>query len=401
VPGYLRKRGNSWQVIVSAGRDPVSGRRRQVSRTVAGTKRDAEAVLAQLLVDVGRGRHLGADVTVGELLDRWMATSESDLSPTTIQVTRWFADYYIRPRLGRARLRKLTPIDLDRFYAELRKSGGRAGRPLAPRTVRRVHNIVRRALQQAVRWGWISENAAVHASPPRTQRVEPESPSPEQISRLLASANAADPDLGAFLRLATITGARRGELCGLRWNAVDLEAASLLISRSVVRSESGLVDKDTKTHQARRVAIDPVTVRTLVEHHSRCSQRALASGRHLPSDAYVFSYEPDGSKPWPPSSVSQRFRRLRNQCGMSQVRLHDLRHYAATRLIAGGVPIRTVSGRLGHANAATTLGIYSHFVEASDQAAAALLGDILDMDAADPADRASTRRTAQHQNDPA
>jgi integrase len=86
---------------------------------------------------------------------------------------------------------------------------------------------------------------------------------------------------------------------------------------------------------------------------------------------------------------------------MSQVRLHDLRHYAATRLIAGGVPIRTVSGRLGHANAATTLGIYSHFVEASDQAAAALLGDILDMDAADPADRASTRRTAQHQNDPA
>jgi integrase len=371
-------------VIVSGGRDPVTGKRRHVSRTVAGSKREAEAVLSQLLVDVGRGRHIGADVSVNELLDRWLAMAEPDLSPSTVQVTRWMIDLYVRPRLGEVRLRKLTAIELDRFYAELRKSGGHDGGPLAPRTVRRVHNIVRRALQQAVRWDWIVENPAAHASPPRTQRVEPTAPTPEETSKLLSAATTADSAFGAFIRLAAITGARRGELCGLRWDAVDLETGSVLIARSVVRAEVGLVEKDTKTHQARRVAIDEATRRALLEHRARCVERALEVGVGLAPDAFVFSYEASGEKPWPPLSVSQRFRRLREQVGLSNVRLHDLRHYAATRLIAGGVPVRTVAGRLGHANAATTLGIYSHFVEASDQAAADLLGELFDRSAEAP-----------------
>jgi Phage integrase, N-terminal SAM-like domain len=130
---------------------------------------------------------------VNDLIDRWLAMAEPDLSATTVQVTRWFADLYIRPRLGPVPLRKLTAIDLDRFYADLRAEGGRDGGPLAPRTVKRVHNIVRRALQQAVRWGWMTENPAVHASPPRTQRVEPTAPTPDEMSRLLTAATAADP----------------------------------------------------------------------------------------------------------------------------------------------------------------------------------------------------------------
>lgn len=237
---------------------------------------------------------------------------------------------------------------------------------------------MRRALQQAVRWGWLTENPAVHASPPRTQRVEPTAPTPDEMSRLLTAATDADPAFGTFIRLAAVTGARRGELCGLRWNAVDLDAGSVLISRSVVRGEDGLVNKDTKTHQARRVAIDAATRHALAAHHTQCLERALQCGVRLAPNAFVFSYEASGVKPWPPLSVSQRFRRLRDQAGITHVRLHDLRHYAATRLVAGGVPVRTVSGRLGHANAATTLGIYSHFVEASDQAAADLLGELLD-----------------------
>jgi integrase len=318
--------------------------------------------------------------------------SEVDLSPTTVQVTRWFADCYIRPRIGTVRLRKLTAIDLDRFYAELRASGGREGTPLAPRTVKRVHNIVRRALQQAVRWGWLSENPAVHASPPRTQRVEPTAPSPEDVGRLVSKANEADPEFGLFLRLAAVTGARRGELCGLRWDAVDIDGANLLIARSVVRGGDGLVDKDTKTHQARRVALDAATVRALTQHHARCAKRALECGAALGANAFVFSYDAAGAKPWPPLSVSQRFRRLRQQAGLPDVRLHDLRHYAATQLIAGGVPVRTVSGRLGHANAATTLGIYSHFVEASDQSAATLLGQLLDAGTPPPTPSRSNAR---------
>ena len=365
--------------MVDAGRDPLTGKRRQISRNVRGTRRQAEEVLARLLVEAGRGQHGGAsNATVAELVDAWFELAKPDLSPSTVQTTRWFVDLYVRERIGRVPLRRLTVAALDRYYADLRDGGGENGKPLSPSTVRRVHNIVRRALEQGVRWGWIGSNPAAHASPPKLQRPELEPPSPEDVARLLRAAELDDPDFATFLRLAAATGARRGELCGLRWSAIDLEGAAVLIARSIVRGDGGLVEKDTKTHQARRIALDDSTVELLAAQRARCEVRAIACDAVLRDEAFVFSYEADGSTPCPPLSVSQQYGRLRDRLGLEGVRLHDLRHYVATRLIAAGVSIRTVSGRLGHANAATTLGVYSHFVEATDQDAAKLLGALLD-----------------------
>jgi integrase len=334
-----------------------------------------------LLVEVSSGAGgavVTARVTFGELLDRWMALSAPDWSPSTVQVNRAFVERYIRPALGRRPLRRITVAELDRFYTSLRERGSVTDEPLAPRTVRRVHNIVRRALEQAVRWGWLASNPAAKASPPKLGRLDIQPPAPADVARLLTAAAEQDPEFALFLRLAAATGARRGELCGLRWNRVDLAGGAVLIDRSVVESDDGLVEKDTKTHQARRVALDGTSVALLIAHREHCDTRAVLAGVVRPPDAYVFSNAIDGAAPLNPHAVSRHFSRLCQRVGLEGVRLHDLRHYVATRLIAAGVPVRTVSGRLGHASAATTLSVYAHFVEATDHDAARLLGLLLD-----------------------
>ena|GEM_PF-519407 len=174
------------------------------------------------------------------------------------------------------------------------------------------------------------------------------------------------------------TGARRGELCGLHWNSIDYVAGTVTIARSVIEGSKGaVIEKDTKTHAIRRLALDTTTVQLLREHHDRCQARAVACGAVLPETAYVFSRSPDGASPWVPNEVTKEYIGVRNGIGLQSIRLHDLRHFAATRLLAAGVPVRTVSGRLGHSNASTTLGTYAHFLVESDRDAANTLEELL------------------------
>jgi integrase len=187
---------------------------------------------------------------------------------------------------------------------------------MAPATVRQVHAILRRALDQAARWCWIPANPAALASPPRLGSAEIRRPAPEEVSRLLATAYEADPDFAVRLWLAATTGARRGELCALRWGSVDLEAAELLILRNLFQAAGRLVKKDTKTHAARRLALSADSVALLDEHRRRCAERAEARGVRLSEDAYVFSFDPAGRQPMHPDSVTHRFSRLAKQLGL-------------------------------------------------------------------------------------
>ncbi len=283
----------------------------------------------------------------------------------------------ILPKIGATKVRAVRAADLDGLYADLqRPSRARAG--LNPQSVAHVHALIRRLLNQAVRWGWIVANPATRASPPRVHKHELHLPSPEAVVNLMAEADRRDPDFACFLRLAATTGARRGELCAVRWRDVDLDAATLSIRRSIVGTRNdNLVEKGTKTHASRRVSLDQGTVASLTAFRAACSERAAIFDTAISDDAYVFSNGPDGGAPWRPNGVTLAFGRLCRTCGVDNVRLHDLRHFAATQMLTAGVPIKTVAGRLGHANAATTLNVYAHFLESSDQAAAQVLGDLL------------------------
>jgi integrase len=237
------------------------------------------------------------------------------------------------------------------------------------------HTVIRQALEQARRWGLIARSPAVDATPPRKVRNEVCPPTVEQVRTILDAAFDEDPGFRTYLWVLAASGCRRGEACALRWTDVDLDRGELAIRRAITQVGRDLVEKDTKTHQSRRMALDEATVVVLREHRLRVRQRALALGTSVAADAFVFA-DPDG-RPWRPDVCTNRFSRLRDRLGLGGVRLHDLRHFMATVLGDAGVPIATISKRLGHLDVSTSLNIYTHALPATDQAAAAYLGGLL------------------------
>jgi integrase len=376
VRGSLRERRlGLWELIVQLPRDPSNARARQLSRTVHGTKRDAQRALATLVSEVAAGRFVSTPATFGELLDRWLDHIDEQLSPTTVREYRRLATKLLHPDLGSVPLRRLTTQRIDGYYRRLSQE-----RELSPASVRHVHAVLRGALGQAVRWGWLPSNPAATASPPRMRRREIQPPPVSDTRALLVAAEDRDPDFAALLRVLVATGARRGEVCGLRWSDLDLDAGTVVIRRSVASVPGGTVVKDTKTHSARRLALDSAAIDSLLQRQRRADELAAMCRCDIAPDAFVFSADPDGSAPLHPDTVTGGFQRLCRRLGLSGIRLHDLRHLHATQLLAAGVPVRTVSGRLGHANAATTLNVYAHFLDASDRQAADVISGLLDGD---------------------
>ena len=311
-------------------------------------------------------------MTFAELLQRWLDHAEEQLAATTVREYRRMVATRLGPDLGALTLRRLTTQRLDVYYAGLARDQG-----LSPATVRHLHALVRGALAQAVKWGWIPTNAAATASPPRPRKREITPPAMTDTRALLDAADEHDVEFGALLSVLAATGARRGEACGLRWSDIDVESSTVSIRRSVASVAGGTIVKDTKTHAARRIAIDGETMAVFARHRDRMETRARACAVDFDPDGFVFTSTGDGSAPLHPDTVTGGFRRICDRVGLVGVRLHDLRHLHATQLLAAGVPVRTVSGRLGHADAATTLNVYAHFLEASDRQAADVMGGLL------------------------
>ncbi|HTT91537.1 MAG TPA: tyrosine-type recombinase/integrase [Acidimicrobiales bacterium] len=371
--GSVRRRGNIWQVRVSLGRDPETGRYEYASRYVHGTKRDAQRACAELITEVDRGGHREEGRhTVNELLDRWMAHIEAQgRAESTLARYRSCINANIKPRLGAKAINKLGPADLDRYYAQLGRTG------LTPLSVRKSHAILSAAFNQALRWGWLDTNPVLRSSPPTHRVREIHPPTREELRRLLEACANDHEDLGSIIYVAATTGARRGELCGLRWTDLDLDLATMTIARSISDANQLVAVKDTKTHQARRIALDPSTVKVLRAHRELVDQRAAKADIGLLPTAYVWSQDLDGATPYRPDRVTGAFRALRDRLELSHVTFHSLRHFTATTLAAGGVGIRTIAGRLGHANPGITLRTYAHFLDAADREAAIAIGDAL------------------------
>ena len=367
----------------------------------------------RLLHQIDQKRNPRTRATVGQLLDRWLQVL--DVDPSTRRTYEGYSRKHIRPVLGSLPLTRLDVETSDSFYAELRRCREHCdGRPhlqhrtsqphrcdehetapclppnparcdacrrackphvcrgLADSTVRQVHWIISGALDRAVVWQWISVNPAEHADKPPLPHPDPRPPTAEEAARLVERAWSKDPDRGALVSLTMTTGARRGEICGLRWSQVDLNQAMITIRRTVYLDEHGrLQQKDTKTHQQRRVVLDPETAAVLREHRVRAEQRAAAIDAQLDPACYVFSGDPDSRTPLNPEGVTQCYKRMAASLGVDTT-LKNMRHYSAT-LVSAGVDVRTVAGRLGHGGGgggATTLRVYTAWTSEADQRAA-------------------------------
>jgi integrase len=174
-----------------------------------------------------------------------------------------------------------------------------------------------------------------------------------------------------------MTGMRRGELCALRWNDIDLATGTIEVARSVVVVPGGVAEKTTKTDRSRTVALDSVGVSLLDRFRETARSLANQVEAEVNGDGFVFSPLGDCSTPFRPDNVTAFFIRVRDAVGAPAVRLHDLRHFTATQLIGAGVDVRTVAGRLGHSDPSLTLRVYSHAIEERDRAAAVIMGNVL------------------------
>lgn len=220
----VKGRKDYWEISVETGTDPITGKRSRVRRGVRGGKRVAETALNKLVNEVSSGRATASSASVADLLNRWLANVEDDLSPRTIQGYRRIVAKRLTPAFGSKKLQRLTTKDLDSLYRALTAEG------LAPASVRMIHAVASSALKQAMRWDWIEHNPADRASPPSVRRAKITLPEPSDVIRLIEAARQSqNPTLGLFFHLSAVTGARRGELVALRWDRISLEARSMLI----------------------------------------------------------------------------------------------------------------------------------------------------------------------------
>ncbi|MQA15864.1 MAG: tyrosine-type recombinase/integrase [Pseudonocardiaceae bacterium] len=401
--GSVRVRGGSLQVRVYAGNDPVTGKPRYLTETVKGTdratRRRADKVMTKLLAQVDKQRAPSTAVTLGYALDEWLQTCELDDSTRLLYLG--YIQRTIRPALGDVPVSKLTARTLEALYSDLRRCRVRcdgqsfvehraegdhdcteakckvhACRPMAASTVRQVHSIISGTLNAAVRWDWVDSNVARVAQRPKQKPPQPDPPSPADAVRLVDEAFAMDDEWGTLVWLVMTTGMRRGEVCALRWSRIDLDAGIVDVRRSYnLRNRVGK-EKDTKTHQARRIAVDSETVALLGEHKRRCRDQLMDIGFDFNDEMYVFRgvHRVDPTQPYSPHAVSSRYKDMAERLGID-THIHALRHYSATELLTAGVDLRTVAGRLGHGGGgATTLRVYAAWVAASDRKAAEILG---------------------------
>jgi len=373
VQGHVLRRGATWSYVVDVGRDPASGRRRQRTKGGYRTKKEAQQALAALIRTLGDGTYVARDPqTLDEWITRWLGTMAPKVRSSTL---RDYANGLARvtEQLGQMPLQSLRPLDVEELYASLLKSGGRGGGALAPKTVRNIHIALRRSLADATRLGLVSRNVAALVKPPAPVRHDLVTWTADEVRTFLAGVEG--DRMAPAYRLLASTGMRRGEALGLHWTNVDLEAARIVVNRSLTLVNEELVWASPKTARSRRsLSLDPESVAVLRAHRCRQLEERLNAGEAWQDNDLVFCNEDGGALH--PSQFTRRFVTACERAGVRRIRLHDLRHTWATLALQAGIHPKVVSERLGHATTGITLDIYSHVQPELDAHAATAVAEL-------------------------
>ena len=363
--GSIRQRADgTWEARLSLS----NGKRKSL---YAKTRKEVQDKLRAAQRDLDNGFDLTAErQTVGQYLDRWLSASvKPSVKPKTYEGYESIVRVRVVPRLGGKVLSRLAPLDVQTLYTDLQAVD------LSNRSIHHTHCVLHRAFSQAVRWGLISRNPCDAVTPPRPGRTE---------MRVLSRGEAAtfldatwNHPAHALYVLALTTGMRQGELLGLRWEDVNLDAGRLVVRRSLQRQrEAGLVFTQPKTGRSRRtVMLSQRAITALRDHRTRQLERRLVIGSGWRDQDLVFPNK--SGSPMDPSWQTAVFKEAIQRAGLPPMRFHDLRHTAATLLLTQGVHPKVVSEMLGHATITLTLDTYSHLVPVLHEQAAAAMDDIL------------------------
>ena len=333
--------------------------------------------MSKVAVAVEERSHVASSrLTVRDYLTKeWLPAIEHTIRPTTYRSYVAHVECHILPALGSEQLQKLSPAQINTLYAKLGRSGKRNGTGLTALSVRHVHAVLHRAFKDAVRWGELGRNPADLADPPRVavNGHELRTWSAEQLAAFLNSQR--NDRLYALWHTLAMSGLRRGEALGLRWEDVDLEAGRLAVRRALVPCGREVLVSEPKTARGRRVvALDPETVEVLKRQATRQLQEQQSSATW--TDTGLVFASKDGAA-LHPEVVSRFFRKAVREAMLPVIRLHDLRHTHATLALRAGIHPKVVSERLGHATVAITLDTYSHAIPAMQEEAAALIAGLV------------------------
>jgi integrase len=346
-----------FRVVISLGIDPATGKRRKLQQTF-DTKRQALAWRAEKQAERCKGRLTDAGkLTVGEWLAKWLDYKKPRVEPRTWEPYEQHVRIHLTPRIGAVPLAGLRPFHVAELYARMSREGVSA--PLQ----RKIGGTLRTALRDAERQHLVGSNPASASARPKASKPEMQvwAAAEVQAFRLACRGDR----LEALFALALDTGMRQGELFGLHWGELDLDAGAVRVLYSLEQTKDGkLRRKEVKTsHSRRRVALSPATVDALRQHRERMG----VEGRGPTGPVFC-----DTAGGWLRAGNVQRrhFDPILARAGVTPIRFHDLRHTHATLSLAAGASLRAVSARLGHGSPAFTLATYAHALPEQDQAIA-------------------------------
>lgn len=395
--GSIIARGRGlWEVQISFGKDPATGKYRKVSRNVRGTKADARKVRDALRQERDGGLSVDAAKTsLGEFLNDWVENRKesNELAHATISNYERYVRTWISPFLGSVVVKDLKPLTVETWHRDARKAGA------TPRTLQAAHKVLKMALKDAVRYGLALTNPCEMVKTPKAEERKRGYLEPDEVRRMLDVLDKqAETGFTMAVRLGLATGARRGEVLGLQWRDIDFEACSVSIVRSLAQVDgaknSGLPAKQlksTKTENGkRRVAIDEGTARRLTmwkdQQREELEKLGVRQRQDTPVCCSLCGSEFDGvrafaGKTLDPQAFSSAFRKFCEAHGFKSTTgktlcFHELRHTQATLLLSYGEDVVSVSGRLGHASPSITTDMYGHAMPERDRDCASMMGSV-------------------------
>jgi integrase len=371
----------------------VNGKRRR--KVIYGeTRKEVADKLKALHRDQLSGQTIVTErQTVAQFLDRWLETAvnphrRAKTASSYEQIVR----LYLKPHLGRIQLEKLSPEHVQTMFNALLLTGGTDGQPLSARTVQYVRAVLRRALNQALKWGYVSRNVATLTDTPKVPRHEAIILSPAQSQQLLTAA--AGHRLEALFTVALGLGLRDGEVLGLRWVDIDFAQHTLRIAQTVQRVHRRLVIEAPKTERSARLLPLPVFMeRALARHAERQVAERRTAGDDWDDHGLVFPSE--RGTPLDPRNLLRQYKELLIAADLPDIRFHDLRHSCATTLIAQGVHPRVVQEILGHSQISTTMNVYGHVLDATRRVAADAMDGIFLVQESDELENSHEPQEAQ------
>ena len=349
-----------WEARYSAGYDPGTGK--QIQKSITGkTQKEVSQKLKAVTASIDDGTYVApCKLTVGQWLDIWINEYLGGVKPRTADLYKSVVSVRIKPRLGALKLDGLTPHAVQTYFNNLTKEG------LAPKTVKNVHGILHKALQQAIINGYIKNNPADSTVLPRVSRRELKPLDENQISTFLKAIQG--HEYGDLFTVTLFTGMREGEALGLLWDCVDLENGILTVDKQLqlIRGSRGQYQMvPTKNSKARTIALAPSVVKVLRGVRHKQLENKMLYGSAWEDSDFVFTNEL-GHHLFA-STVYKSFKRVMEEIGSPETRFHDLRHSYAVASIRSGDDIKTVQDNLGHATAAFTLDVYGHVTQKMKQ----------------------------------